>query len=187
LSKNGGSKNNKSFVDEQGLIAGFNQSGWDIPDVLEPKDYVFIYSQSEYNNFLNLREFVFMENTFVSQRAKSTLNCTHCLSRTKQSIIDLFNFIDCTQLGIIDSTMIFFGLNNLKLKSKITTTMVNDFVIKNMEFRTAQLDLRDFMYGLMMGMMERIIPGTEEVSLLVLDMMKEARLISVKEKRNPLR
>jgi hypothetical protein len=83
--------------------------------------------------------------------------------------------------------MIFFGLNNLKLKSKITTTMVNDFVIKNMEFRTAQLDLRDFMYGLMMGMMERIIPGTEEVSLLVLYMMKEARLISVKEKRNPLR
>jgi hypothetical protein len=58
-------------VDEQGLIAGFNQSGWDIPDVLEPKDYVFIYSQSEYNNFLNLREFVFMENTFVSQRALS--------------------------------------------------------------------------------------------------------------------
>jgi hypothetical protein len=42
--------------------------------------------------------------------------------------------------------------------------MVNDFVIKNMEFRTAQLDLRDFMYGLMMGMMERIIPGMEEIS-----------------------
>jgi hypothetical protein len=37
--------------------------------------------------------------------------------------------------------------------------MVNDFVLKSMEFNTAALDIKDFTYGLLMGLIERNIPG----------------------------
>ncbi len=45
----------------------------------------------------------------------------------------------------------------MKTPFPVTTTMVNDFVIKTMEINTAQLDIKDFTYGLLMGMMERLI------------------------------
>ena len=35
--------------------------------------------------------------------------------------------------------------------------MTNDFVIKAMEINTAKLDIKDFTYGILMGMMERMI------------------------------
>lgn len=47
----------------------------------------------------------------------------------------------------------------MDLNLKPTTTMVNDFVLKSMEFNTAALDLKDFMYGILMGLMERHIPN----------------------------
>jgi hypothetical protein len=37
--------------------------------------------------------------------------------------------------------------------------MTNDFVLKSMEFNTATLDFKDFMYGCLMGMLERNVPG----------------------------
>lgn len=65
------------------------------------------------------------------------MKCQHCLKKTIEKIKELFAYIDCTQIGYIDSTMIFFNLNNLDLKVHPSTTCVNDFVIKSMEFRTA--------------------------------------------------
>lgn len=35
--------------------------------------------------------------------------------------------------------------------------MTNDFVIKTMEINTASLDIKDFTYGILMGMMERMV------------------------------
>jgi len=35
--------------------------------------------------------------------------------------------------------------------------MTNDFVLKTMDFATADVDLKDFMYGMLMGMFERLI------------------------------
>lgn len=55
--------------------------------------------------------------------------------------------------------MIYGGLKNLDLMVKPTTTMINDFVLKSMEFNTATLDYKDFMYGCLMGMLERNVPG----------------------------
>jgi hypothetical protein len=36
--------------------------------------------------------------------------------------------------------------------------MVNDFVLKAMEFNTASLDIKDFTYGVLMGLLERHLP-----------------------------
>jgi len=49
-------------------------------------------------------------------------------------------------------------LLNLELKFIVTTTMVNDFVLKTMEMNSATLDFKDFYYGILMGLMERHIP-----------------------------
>ena len=60
------------------------------------------------------------------------------------------------------SKIIFFlcliKVKNLKTLFPVTNTMVNDFVIKTMETNTAMLDIKDFTYGILMGMMERLIP-----------------------------
>jgi hypothetical protein len=72
-------------------------------------------------------------------------------------IIDFFNYLDCEQTGFISSTNIYEGLKNMKIPFKVRTTMTNDFVIKAMEINTAKLDIKDFTYGILMGMMERMI------------------------------
>lgn len=53
--------------------------------------------------------------------------------------------------------MIYDGMKNMKTAFPVTTTMVNDFVIKTMETNTASLDIKDFTYGILMGMMERLV------------------------------
>ena len=50
--------------------------------------------------------------------------------------------------------------------------MVNDFILKNIEIVTAALDIRDFTYGILMGMMERVIPDGDKLDETVLAMMK---------------
>ena len=52
---------------------------------------------------------------------------------------------------------IFKKIKNLKTVFPVRTTMTNDFVIKTMEINTATLDIKDFTYGILMGMMERMI------------------------------
>jgi len=49
------------------------------------------------------------------------------------------------------------GLKNMKTSFPVRTTMTNDFVIKTMEINTAKLDIKDFTYGILMGMMERMV------------------------------
>jgi len=53
--------------------------------------------------------------------------------------------------------MIYDGMKNMKTAFPVTTTMVNDFVIKTMETNTASLDIKDFTYGILMGLMERLV------------------------------
>jgi hypothetical protein len=48
-------------------------------------------------------------------------------------------------------------MKNMKTDFPVTTTMVNDFVIKTMETNTASLDIKDFTYGILMGLMERLV------------------------------
>ena len=35
--------------------------------------------------------------------------------------------------------------------------MVNDFILKTMDFNAANVDVKDFAYGILMGMYERVI------------------------------
>jgi len=37
--------------------------------------------------------------------------------------------------------------------------MVNDFVLKAMEFNTASLNIKDFTYAVLMGLIERHMPN----------------------------
>ena len=67
-------------------------------------------------------------------------------------------------------------MNNIEIDSKVTTTMVNDFVCKSMEFKTAHLDIKDFTYGIMMGLMERIIPNSFKIDETILNILKESRI-----------
>jgi hypothetical protein len=50
---------------------------------------------------------------------------------------------------------------------KTTTTMVNEFFLNIMEFKTAAISITDFNYGLLVGMYERVISkdGMSEVTL----------------------
>lgn len=66
--------------------------------------------------------------------------------------------------------------------------MINDFVLKSMEFNTATLDYKDFMYGCLMGMLERNVPGDGfKIDDAQLAIMKQARQQAIQEKRAPLR
>lgn len=49
--------------------------------------------------------------------------------------------------------------------------MVNDFVLKAMDVNTANLNIKDFTYGILMGMMERHIP-LDKVDDSILNMLK---------------
>lgn len=53
--------------------------------------------------------------------------------------------------------------------------MTNDFVLKTMDFATADVDLKDFTYGMLMGMFERLIEK-EDINVKKLNDMKKARI-----------
>ena len=42
--------------------------------------------------------------------------------------------------------------------------MVNDFILKSMDFNAANVDLRDFMYSMLVGMYERTVKE-EDINL----------------------
>lgn len=53
--------------------------------------------------------------------------------------------------------------------------MVNDFVLKGMEFNTATLDIKDFTYGVLMGLLERHFTDKGVLDDKLLDTMISAR------------
>jgi hypothetical protein len=52
--------------------------------------------------------------------------------------------------------------------------MTNDFILKTMDFASADVDTKDFIYGMMMGMLERVV-SIDGLILDKLDEMKKAR------------
>lgn len=104
-----------------------------------------------------------MEITYFTKKATVIFKCEHCLKKTREALDVLFNYLDCNQMGWIDANMIYGGLKNLDVKVKPSTTMTNDFVLKAMEFNTASLDIKDFTYGVLMGLLERHLPDTGNV------------------------
>lgn len=116
-----------------------------------------------------------MEITYFTRKASVIFKCEHCLKETRAALGVLFTYLDCNQLGWIDANMIYGGLNNLDVKVKPTTTMVNDFVLKGMEFNTATLDIKDFTYGVLMGLLERHFTDKGVLDDKLLDTMISAR------------
>jgi hypothetical protein len=55
--------------------------------------------------------------------------------------------------------------------------MINDFVLKSMEFNTSTLDFKDFMYGCLLGILERNVSGEGfKIDTTQVNVMKKARL-----------
>ena len=64
--------------------------------------------------------------------------------------------------------------------------MVNDFVLKAMDYNTADLDIKDFTYAILMGLMERHIP-LNRVDNSQLEMLESARTRAIQEGLGPKR
>lgn len=45
----------------------------------------------------------------------------------------------------------------MKTEFPVTTTMTNDFILKTMDYGAANVDLKDFNYGMLMAMFERVV------------------------------
>jgi len=128
---------------------------------------------------LNLKEFVYM-NIFENIKASSENECKNCFRDTKKQIDAFFDYLDCNHDGFISAENIHNGMASLKnLPYKTTTTMINDFVLKTMEHVSSGLDRRDFTYGLLVGMFERVIYDNN-LSEVDLNSMKIARRKNVK-------
>ena len=52
--------------------------------------------------------------------------------------------------------------------------MINDFILKTMDFNAANVDLKDFSYGILMGMFERIVQDNK-FDIEKYEVMKNAR------------
>lgn len=63
----------------------------------------------------------------------------------------------------------------MKTVYPVRTTMTNDFVIKTMEINTATLDIKDFTYGILMGMMERMVSIDNVFPDAQLEVLRKAR------------
>ncbi len=76
-------------------------------------------------------------------------------------------------------------MNNLKnLPYKTTTTMINDFILHAMEYESAGIDRRDFTYGLLVGMFERVITD-DAMSEIEVNSMKVVRRHNVADGFGP--
>ena len=66
----------------------------------------------------------------------------------------------------------------MKFAYPITSTMVNDFVLKTMEFNTATLDKHDWEYGVLVGMFERSVTdgGTDLNNLSAMKAVREQNI-----------
>jgi hypothetical protein len=78
-------------------------------------------------------------------------------------------------------------MKNMKTAFPVTTTMVNDFVIKTMETNTASLDIKDFTYGILMGLMERLVSSQMVFPDPQNEVMRAARNQAVKDGNGPKR
>lgn len=82
--------------------------------------------------------------------------CKNCLAGTIKSIRDFFYTMDENGTGILSSRMIYDGITNLKSKDvAVDYTVVNDFFLKIYEYKSARININDFLYGLLNGYMER--------------------------------
>jgi len=98
-------------------------------------------------------------NIFETVKSKASFKCTNCFGTTKKVIKEFFDYLDCNHDENISAENIYWGMSNMKglPYPKTTTTMVNEFVLNIMEFKTTAINLIDFNYGLLVGMYERVI------------------------------
>lgn len=82
------------FINLGGLKKGMDEFKWAITD-LTAEDYMAIYTTGFNREKLYLREFMFMENEFVSKRV-SEESCTNCLEGIRADIKKLFDHSDCS-------------------------------------------------------------------------------------------
>jgi len=85
-------------------------------------------------------------NIFENAKAKAANPCTNCMEKTKAAIKEFFDYLDCNHDGNISAENIYYGMENMKdmVYPKTTTTMINDFVLNTMEFKSSALNIIDF-------------------------------------------
>lgn len=90
--------------------------------------------------------------------------------------MEFYKYIDCNHDNNISAENIYWAMSNMKdlPYKKTTTSMVNDFVLNTMEYKSAGLDLTDFFYGMLTGMYERVI-SEDGISEIQLNSMKVTR------------
>jgi len=81
-------------------------------------------------------------NIFENVGFKPTHPCTNCFGDTKKIIEEFYKYIDCNHDNNISAENIYWAMTNMKdlPYKKTTTSMVNDFVLNTMEFKSAGLD-----------------------------------------------
>lgn len=124
-------------------------------------------------------------NIFENIAVSSENDCKHCFKTTKEQIDAFFDYCDCNGDGFVSAENMFHGMANLKdIPYKTTTTMINDFVLHAMEHTSAGMDRRDFTYGLLVGMFERIITD-DHMSEIEVNSMKVVRRHNIRDGFGP--
>lgn len=174
----------KDTIDKKGLNATMIASQWELHKKIPSKDpydydewlmlaYDIDGHKDDVDPRLNLREWVYM-NIYENIKSSNTSQCAACFENTKKMIALWFDYLDCNGDGLINAENIYVGMKHMKFQFKVKTTMVNDFVLKSMEWKCAALDLLDFTYGLLTGMMERVV-FEHDMSEIELNYMKIVR------------
>lgn len=169
---------NEEGVDTKGLEEGIKEFKWGVKKnpILIIREYDI--EGEEYNeehSKIDMQEFTYM-NIFENIKSKATHSCTNCLGATKKIIKEFFDYIDCNHDGNISAENLYWAMSNMKdlPYKKTTTTMTNDFFLNTMEHSAAALDEVDFMFGMLLGMYERVL-SKDGISEVALNSMKVAR------------
>ena len=136
----------------------------------EPSELLKQYDLKD-NYMLNLKQLMFLN---LNENIAAT-KCENCFEQTKGLIRKFFEEADCNHDGFINSEDIFIELKKKKTNFLVTTAMTNDFVLKTMQKDIAHVDLSSFTYGIIAGMIERVV-GDNNIDENNLNVQKNGRI-----------
>lgn len=144
-----------------------------------------IVSEFDFGNkdYLNFKEFTYL-NIRENIKTEIPSDCKFCFNLIKKDLQKFFKYLNCDESGFIKSEGIYRGMENMKLEFPVKASMVNSFALDAMEFDTATIDTVEFIYGMLVGMYERVVTP-DGINVSVLKMMKETRLEQLKNGLGP--
>lgn len=139
---------------------------------------------------MSVRDFLFAAIELAVKDIKME-NCEHCFKDTKKKIDEVFAYMDCDHSNYLNATEILNALKNLNqdetFRIPIKNSLVNDFVLKLMDPQSATVNLKEFQYGILMGLMERFFSVEGVPTIDKVQQMKHYRFEKIRNGYGPKR